>query len=128
MPTAKRGGRLPVVLSREDIQLIIKQISNRKHRLMILLAYGAGLRVSEVVKLRVADIDVARGNIRVVQGKGNRDRLSLLPESLTIVLADFVEGKELNEYVFTSERGGRLHERSLQLVFSRALKRSGIKK
>lgn len=125
---AKRHKRIPIVLSKSEIQQVIASIFNSKHRLMIALSYGSGLRVSEVTSIKVADIDWERNVVVVRAGKGAKDRLTLLPESLRIELQKLTSMKDGNEYVFESERGGKLNSRTPQIVFARALKKTGIKK
>ena len=124
----KRHKKLPVVLSRREIQVIISSIVNAKHRLMVALAYGSGLRVSEVVGLRVGDLDLNELTILLKQAKGKKDRLTVLPRMLKADLQNAVAGKKANELVFQSERGGRLTVRTAQVVFSRALGKSGVTK
>lgn len=128
IPTAKRPYTLPVVLSREEINRILTVTKNRKHRLLLGLAYGAGLRVSEVVALRVQDIDFGERTIHVKQAKGQKDRISVLPEKIRRELQDFITGKLGNESVFPSEWGGQLTSRTAQKVFGHALTLAGIKK
>ena len=74
--------KLPVVLTREEIQRIFDATDNEKYKLMLMVIYSSGLRVSEVTRLRVEDIDSQRMQIRVVQGKGRKDRYTLLSELL----------------------------------------------
>jgi len=119
---AKKTKKLPVVLSRDEIGLVIDSVRNFKHRTMIALAYGAGLRVGEVVRLKVGDLLFDESVIHVKQSKGKKDRLTLLPESLADDLRQISVGKSGNEYLFNSERGGRLAERSIQNVFDNACK------
>ena len=83
---AKRAVRRPVVLTREEVRAILDQLTGQP-RLMVLLLYGSGLRLLECVRLRVKDIDVARGEILVRAGKGNKDRVTVLPESVRAELA-----------------------------------------
>lgn len=125
---AKKSLRLPRVLSREEIRQVLRVISNQKHRLLIALAYGAGLRVSEVVSLRVGDLDFGNGFVNVRGGKGAKDRVTLLPRRIVRELFEFVEGRSGREFVFESNRGGRLTARSAQKVFVRALVGAGIRK
>lgn len=127
-PYAKRHKRLPVVLSRDEVAKIIAVTKNNKHRLMIAIAYGAGLRVSEVINLRVEDIDIAGLSLMVREGKGGKDRISILPEKLKNDLQNLVAGKRGDEYLFESERGGRLTTRTAQTVFIKSLNLAGIKK
>ena len=124
----KKTQKLPVVLNREEIKKIIDNIDNLKHRLMIALAYGAGLRVSEVVRLKVLDIDFDELTLVVRQGKGKKDRLTILSKNIRSDLEKIIIGKKNNDYIFESERGGGLTEMSAQKVFYTALKKAGIKK
>jgi len=125
---AKRSLRLPRVLNREDIGRMIGVIRNQKHRLLISLAYGAGLRVSEVVALRVRDLDFGDGFVNVRGGKGGKDRVTLLPDKISRELWEFVGGMGGRDYVFPSNRGGRLTTRSAQKIFYRAVEESCIRK
>jgi len=125
---AKTDQALPVVLSRIEIETLIYSVINIKHNTMIALAYGAGLRVSEVTSLRVQDIDVDQLVIHLKHAKGNKDRITIIPESLTDALRGMCMAKTPDDYVFGSERGGSLSTRSLQQVFAIALQKSGITK
>lgn len=125
---AKRPQRLPVVLSHDEVLRVIDSYQNRKHRLLVALAYGAGLRVSEVVALRVRDLDFERGLLTVRGGKGNRDRQTLLPSKLERDLRSVCAFRDPADFVFMSERGGKLGTRTAQLVFEAGLKRAGIVK
>lgn len=126
--SAKKNKSLPVILSRGEIKKIINSISNQKHKLIIALAYGAGLRVSEVVNIKVGDIDVRELTIHIKQSKGRKDRLSVFPESLAVDIQKFLNGKESNNFVFISEHGGCLTARTVQKIFEKALEKSGIRK
>jgi integrase/recombinase XerD len=125
---AKRPVRLPVVMSHEEILRMIDGIKNVKHRLIIALAYGAGLRVSEVVNVRTGDVDFGSGTLRVFEGKGRKDRITLLPEKLKDDLRVFCAGKGVRDWLFISERGGKLTSRTAQKIFESALKKAGIVK
>lgn len=127
-PYAKRHKLLPVVLSRGEIGEILNSIKNSKHKLLVALSYGSGLRVSEVVNLKVEDIDTGEMTIRVKLGKGNKDRISILPESLVNQLLALGCVKLPQDYVFESERGGKLTTRTAQAIFERAILKAGIKK
>jgi len=125
-PFARRRYRLPVPLTHEEVMRIILTVKNLKHKTLLSLAYGAGLRVSEVVALRVRDIDFGSGFVYVRQGKGNRDRVTLLPDRLANSLKIFCNARDPMAFVFESERGGRLTTRTAQKVFDEAVKRVGI--
>ncbi|MBD3359171.1 MAG: tyrosine-type recombinase/integrase [Candidatus Buchananbacteria bacterium] len=125
---SKKPKRLPIILSRDEIEAIITAIKNNKHRLILSLAYGAGLRVSEVVRLKVADLDFEGLSIHIKQAKGAKDRITVMSERLKNDLISFCTGKSPADYVFASERGGRLTERTMQMVFERALNNTKINK
>lgn len=128
IPKQRRSKRLPVILSRQEIQRLLSVIRNRKHKTLIALAYGAGLRVSEVVNLRVQDMNIDELTIHVRAGKGKKDRITLISATLLPELRQFTYGKRSCDYVFESERGGKLSTRTAQLVFKRALVKAGIQK
>lgn len=137
---AKKSLKLPVVLSREEIRRVIDVIGNLKHKLMISLAYGAGLRVSEVVGLKVQDLLIDQGLICVRGGKGGKDRLTIFPEKLKSEFELFLDQKKkIYEvggcdcgigwlYVFEGNRGGKLTSRTAQKVFEGALRKAGVER
>ncbi len=86
MSRVRKPQKLPQVLSVEEVERLLTGASNPKHRAALAVAYGAGLRASEVVHLKIADIDSARMIVRVVQGKGRRDRYAMLSPSLLELL------------------------------------------
>ncbi len=103
---AKRSKKLPIVLSREEIKNIIEAIRNPKHKLIISLAYGAGLRISEVVNLKVKDVNLGELTIHLKNAKGKKDRITIFPEKIKNDLQNLIAGKNLNDYLYESERGG----------------------
>lgn len=125
---AKTASKLPVVLSRKEIEKMIKVIDNKKHRMLISLSYGAGFRVSEAINLRIKDINLEELTVHIKGAKGNKDRISIMAERLKSEIFELIAMRDLNEYVFTNNRGEKLTERTAQKVFENALKKSGIKK
>ncbi len=125
---AKRSGKLPVVLSRGEVEKIIGSISNAKHRLMVSLAYGAGLGVSEIISLKTGDINTDELTLHIKNAKGKKDRITIFPKKIRDDLRNIAAGKKKDEYVFMSNRGGKMTERSVQKMFAAALKKSNIKK
>jgi len=125
---AKRSKKLPVVLSRNEIDKLLKQTRNTKYRLLLSLAYGAGLRVSEVVNLKVKDLNFEELTIHIKNAKGKKDRITIFPEKLKAQLKNLTAGKNKNDFVFSSQRDGRLSTRTAQKAFSNALKKTRIKK
>jgi integrase/recombinase XerD len=127
-PYSKRHKKLPIVLSRNEIKKIIGCIKNSKHRLLVSLAYGAGLRVSEVVNSKVGDVDIEEKIVHLKSAKGNKDRITIIPNKLINDIRNLIAGKKSSDFVFESERGGKLSIRTAQKVFSNALRKAGVKK
>lgn len=125
---AKTPSKLPVVLSRAEIEKIIGNIANQKHRLMIALSYGCGLRVSEIINLKIKDVDLNELTVHLKGAKGNKDRITIFPEKMKNDIMNMSAGKAGNEYLFASQLGGKLTERTAQKIFENALKKAGIKK
>ena len=79
---AKTASKLPIVLSRKEIEKIINSIDNQKHRLLVALSYAAGFRISEVINLKIKDLNLEELTIHIKSAKGNKDRITLFPEKL----------------------------------------------
>jgi len=126
----KKEKKIPVVLSRQDIKLILSQIHNGKHWCLIALLYSSGLRVSEVINLKVSDINIEEKTIRIRQAKGRKDRITVLSPVVIPNLLFLLQNKQTHQYVFESVqyKGKRLSIRSAQKVFKTALKKSGLNK
>jgi site-specific recombinase XerD len=128
IPRAKCPKKLPETLTKEEIKKIFSTVSNVKHKLLLGLMYSSGLRVSEVVACKVKDLDFASKLLRVRQAKGAKDRMTILAEKMIGVLQKYIKNKIATSYVFESDQGGKLTERTVQKVFSNALKEAGIQK
>lgn len=116
----RREQKLPDVPTRGQVICLTDQIQNRKHRLAVLLLYASGLRVSEVVALKVGDVLLEERLIKVRESKGAKDRLTLLSPALVDDLEWVMAGRPLTEPLIPSVRGGHLNKRSVQHVVSRA--------
>jgi len=103
--------------------------ANLKHKALLVTAYSAGLRVGEVVRLKVSDIDSKRMQIWVTAGKGAKDRYTLLSETALTVLRQYFKTERLQDWFFPGEEpGDHLSERSAQHIFGHVKKRADIKK
>ncbi|PIR66317.1 MAG: integrase [Parcubacteria group bacterium CG10_big_fil_rev_8_21_14_0_10_36_14] len=125
---SKKSKKLPIVLSRQEIGDIIDNIGNKKHKLLIALSYGAGLRVSEAIDLKIKDVLPDENIIHIKEAKGKKDRITVLPESLKTELLILISNRSADSFLFESERGGKLTTRTAQKIFENALKKTGIKK
>ena len=120
---------LPVVLSKKDVLSMIESAKSIKHKLVIQILYTSGLRVSELVKLKIDDIDCVRKQISVIQGKGNKDRITLLSKTTIDNISRYLAEYQPLKYLFeTYEHGKSMSTRSMQKIVSEVAKKSGIKK
>jgi len=125
---SKEPKKLPIVLSRMELDRMFTVPQNIKHKLLLMVAYGAGMRISEVKNLRVQDIDFGSLTIHIKWAKGQKDRISILSEKIRDELQRYCSLKKSDEYVFESERWGMLHERTLAHIFQHAKEKAGIMK
>jgi len=129
IPLPKAAQRLPQVLSREEVARVLEGTQNLKHRALLMTTYGAGLRVSEVVRLRVSDIDSERMLIRVEQGKGMKDRYTLLSPRLLTELRRYYRVYRPTEWLFAERRkNAPMDPRSAGRIYQAAKQRAGIHK
>lgn len=125
---SKESKKLPSILSQSEVQQLIGSYTNLKHKLMIQLSYGCGLRVSEVVMLRTKDIDFDRHVLTVRWWKWNKDRQIPLPNTLYVELQSLLRTNNANDFILESERWGSLTTTTLQKIFHQWCKRIGLKK
>ena len=119
---------LPNIMSQQEVTALFGAPLSLKEYCVVGLLYGSGLRISEVAALRIRDIESASRRIKVVQGKGAKDRYTLLATNLLAKLRQYyLAAKRPAEYLFTSTQTGKaLHPRSMQLVVTGAMKKAGF--
>jgi len=117
---------LPVVLTKDEIVKLIAAVPRRRSQLLLKLLYASGLRVSELVSLHIADIQGT--TITVRSGKGKKDRMTILPQSLANEIALYVRDHRLTGLLFPGRKGKPLTTRNVQAIISRATKRAEINK
>lgn len=123
-----RETKLPTVLSVQEVEAIINGTKNLKHKTMIMLCYSAGLRLGELLSLKLTDVDSDRMQIRVKGAKGKKDRYTLLSEKLLPLLRAYYRKYLPKSYLFEGEDGGQYSERSMQAVVKEAVHRANVKK
>jgi len=129
IPRARQPQRLPQILSREEVSALIEKTLNPKHRAILMTAYGAGLRLNEICHLRLTDIDSARMTIRVEQGKGAKDRYTLLSPRLLAELRRYWVLYRPKQWLFTRKNPARpIGEETVHRVYHAAKARAGIVK
>lgn len=116
----RREWSLPLVPTRAQVLRLARAIRNPKHRLAVLLMYSSGVRISELVGLTVGDVDFDQQVLRVRDGKGGRDRLTIFSEQLVPVLQHRLRDRPRAAPLFPSQKGGHLSIRTLQKVIQKA--------
>lgn len=128
IPRPKKPLQLPKVLSMQDVKKLFEATSNLKHNTMLKLCYGLGLRVSEIVNLKIQDIDSQRMQVLIARAKGKKDRYINLPESILPQLRAYYIQYRPKHYLFEGSVGGQYSSRSTQQVFKQAMHKAAIGK
>ncbi|MBA3440428.1 MAG: tyrosine-type recombinase/integrase [Pyrinomonadaceae bacterium] len=129
IPAPKTEKKLPVVLSADEVARFFAAIPSLKHRAILMTAYAAGLRVSEVTNLQVADIDSQRMVIRVRQGKGRKDRYVMLSPHLLTLLRTYWKVRRPTSWLFPGRNQGRpISVRMVQIACQQARVEAGLSK
>ncbi len=126
LPNLKKEKKLPVILSKEEIEMLISATKNINHRLIIQIGYSAGLRVSEIINLKWQDIDFDRNLIHLKRAKGKKDRIVMLSLKVKAGLMNLTPLKE--RYVFLTNRNGKYTQRTIQKIIKNAATKAGIRK
>ncbi|WP_245667276.1 tyrosine-type recombinase/integrase [Leptospira tipperaryensis] len=125
----KREQKLPDILSTLEVYNILTALPNPKHRLLLSFCYASGLRVSELVKLRPEDIDETRMSLKVREGKGKKDRFTMLSQACASLWKEFRLVHPYEEWVFPGQDPSKhIHIRTAEKIFEMASKKAGIKK
>ncbi len=127
IPHPKRNKTLPVILTSEEIKRLIEVTRNIKHKLIIKILYGCGLRVSEVINLKKEDVNFNEELIKIKLAKGRKDRFVKIPDSLKKELESYCNLHN-EEVLFPSSRGGKLTTATIRKIIKNASKKAGIKK
>jgi site-specific recombinase XerD len=129
IPLPKKPFKLPVVLSREEVAHFFESIASSKHRTILMTAYAAGLRISEVTRLKITDIDSQRMMLRVEQGKGQKDRYVMLSPQLLEILRAYWQATRPKHWLFPGDILGRpISKDAVEQACQKAHRVSGIKK
>lgn len=129
VPRPRNEHHLPTVLTMEECFRIFSFVENPKHKLLLLIGYGAGLRRSEIVTLKWQDILFEEHKIHVKQTKGKKDRIVMLPYSIVVLLMDYRKLYPSDEWVFAGQyKGEALSGRTVQQVMKNAVTKSGLEK
>ena len=126
-PRAKR--KLPIVLDLSEVKSLLAVTKNLKHKAILMITYSAGLRASETARLKITDIDSKRMTVRITQGKGGKDRYSILSQTTLELLREYWKKYHPQEWLFPGAKGyDHLSTNSIQQLFYKAKKQAGITK
>lgn len=118
----KKSIKIPNVLSEEEVLKIIQYPKNIKHKAILWTIYSAGLRISELINLRIADINSKDGYIFIKGAKGKKDRKTILSEQLLIMLRDYYKNFKPSYWLFEGQTGGKYSVTSVRQIFRKAVK------
>ena len=128
IPRPKKPSKLPKVIAPVDIKKLFESTPNLKHNTMLKLCYGLGLRVSEIINLKITDIDSKSMQVFIERAKGKKDRYVNLPESILPQLRCYFIEYKPKLYLFEGQNGGQYSSRSAQQVFKNAMLKAKINK
>jgi len=127
IPKPKRNRKIPEILTKDEVKRMIEVMGNIKHKLILKILYGCGLRVSEIVNLNKDDINFEEGLIHIKLAKGKKDRFVKIPESMIEELKAYCRLKS-EDVLFTSNRGGKLTKKTIAKIVENAGRKASIKK
>jgi integrase/recombinase XerD len=122
----KNPQKLPQVLTEQEVVRLLKSVDNIKHRTILTLIYSAGLRLGEIIQLKINDLQTETHRIFVRNAKGKKDRCTLLSPKLEALLAQYTDMYQPVEWLFEGQTGGQYSERSVQCIFEDARRKSKI--
>ncbi|GAB3196006.1 site-specific recombinase XerD [Pontibacter aydingkolensis] len=123
----EKPSRLPVVLSKEEVKRILQATDNLKHRCMLQLLYAGGLRISEVINLRLTDVQSGRNILLIRGGKGKKDCTTLLSQKLLESLREYYKAYRPKVWLFEGQYGGQYTVESLRNVFRGAREKASVR-
>jgi len=125
----RREGKLPNVLSVDQVAHLLKSTTNLKHRCILAMFYGTGLRLEEMCHLKMCNLDSKNRQVKVERGKGNKDRITLLPHSLLDELRDYYRRERPGTYLFEGRKKGRpMSNGAMQVAVKNAMVNAGFPK
>ena len=128
IPRPKKHSILPKTIHQSDLKKMFDATTNLKHNTILKLCYGMGLRLSEIINLKITDIDSKNMQVFIERGKGKKDRYVNLPLSILEQLRTYYKMYHPKIYLFEGQDGGQYSMRSIQQVFKNALQKAGINK
>lgn len=129
LPRFRTGFSIPELLTPEEIEKILKECRNLKHKCMIMTLYGSGIRLSELINLKITDVDSTNMRLFIRKGKQKRDRYALLSQANLEILREYWKAYRPKEWLFEGQdKGSAYSPRGVQQMFDRWVKAAGITK
>ena len=129
LPSIQRDKQLPVVLSQPEIRVLLKTPRLLRHRMILAVMYDCGLRISEVCKIKIADIDLDRKMLHIRKSKGRKDRYVPISDMTIRGIRKYLEAEKPQIWLFNGQKTGAAYStRGIQFVIRQARKKSGIQK
>ena len=124
----RKPGKIPVVLSKQEVQRLLQSTHNLKHKAMLSVVYGMGLRSGELLNLRLSDIDKHRDVVTIFNAKGKKDRIVMLSKKIRPLLREYYKKYQPKTYLFEGQKGGKYTRSSLRKMLRKALQHVNIQK
>lgn len=128
LSVTRKAFKLPVVLSKQEVTSLIRVTDNLKHKAILVTIYSLGLRVGELIQLKVKDLDGSRGVVTIYNAKGKKDRQLMFPENLRKLLREYFRKYQPREYLFEGQTSASYSRSSALKIVKRSTKKAGIQK
>lgn len=122
----RKVNKLPTFFSQEEVRNLLNATENLKHKAILTIIYSCGLRLSELINLKIADIKSESDLLLIRQSKGNKDRIVALPDKLLLLLREYYKVYQPKDFLFEGAKGNQYSERSVQLILKNAMSKAGV--
>ena len=122
----RKVNKLPTFFSQEEVRNLLNVTENLKHKAILTIIYSCGLRLSELINLKITDIKSENDLLLIRQSKGNKDRIVALPDKLLLLLREYYKVYQPKDFLFEGAKGNQYSERSVQLILKNAMNKAGV--
>ncbi|MGV0923742.1 tyrosine-type recombinase/integrase [Empedobacter tilapiae] len=122
----RKVNKLPTFFSQEEVRNLLNVTENLKHKAILTIIYSCGLRLRELINLKIVDIKSESDLLLIRQSKGNKDRIVALPEKLLLLLREYYKVYQPKDFLFEGAKGDQYSERSVQLILKNAMNKAGV--
>lgn len=122
----RKVNKLPTFFSQEEVRNLLNVTENLKHKAILTIIYSCGLRLSELINLKITDIKSENDLLLIRQSKCNKDRIVALPDKLLLLLREYYKVYQPKDFLFEGAKGNQYSERSVQLILKNAMNKAGV--